>query len=107
VGDRYGGEWPGERFAKLGIRYETLTKSKSDLYLDLVAFINSSRIELLDDTKLVNQLCALERRTARGGRDSIDHRPGYHDDIANAVAGVVIGAINKYGNFDPTYEGWQ
>ena len=30
-----------------------------------------------------------ERRTARGGRDSIDHPPGAHDDIANAMAGAI------------------
>ena len=36
-----------------------------------------------------------QRRTARGGRDSIDHAPGAaHDDIANAVSGVV-GAITS------------
>jgi hypothetical protein len=44
---------------------------------------------LLDHPKLVFQLCALERRTARGGKDSIDHVPNAHDDLANAVAGVV------------------
>ncbi|MGI4942968.1 MAG: hypothetical protein ACRYHQ_20780, partial [Janthinobacterium lividum] len=27
---------------------------------------------------------------ARGGRDSIDHAPGAHDDIANVVAGVLV-----------------
>ena len=32
----------------------------------------------------------LERRTARGGRDSIDHTPGGHDDLANAAAGVLV-----------------
>jgi hypothetical protein len=26
----------------------------------------------------------------RGGRDSIDHAPGAHDDIANAVAGALL-----------------
>jgi hypothetical protein len=31
------------------------------------------------------QLCELERRTARGGRDSVDHAAGGHDDVANAV----------------------
>jgi hypothetical protein len=50
---------------------------------------NSSRVELLDHPRLVAQLCTLERRTARGGRDSIDHPPGGHDDIANVVAGVL------------------
>jgi hypothetical protein len=36
----------------------------------------------------VSQLCGLERRTARSGKDSIDHGPGSHDDLANAVAGA-------------------
>jgi len=31
----------------------------------------------------------LERRTGRSGRDLIDHPPGGHDDLANAVAGLV------------------
>ncbi len=39
--------------------------------------------------KMVSQLSSLERRVARGGRDSIDHAPGAHDDVANAVAGVL------------------
>ncbi|MGI4794054.1 MAG: Arm DNA-binding domain-containing protein [Janthinobacterium lividum] len=30
-----------------------------------------------------------ERRTARGGRDSIDHAPGAHDNLVNAVAGAL------------------
>ena len=37
------------------------------------------------------QLAGLERRTARSGRDLIDHAPGGHDDLANAVAGVLVG----------------
>jgi hypothetical protein len=55
---------------------------------------------------VINQLCALERRTARSGRDSIDHPTGAHDDVANAVAGVAA-AINKYGNYDTSYAGFQ
>ena len=38
--------------------------------------------------RLLNQIVGLERRTARSGRDSIDHGPGGHDDLANCVAGV-------------------
>jgi hypothetical protein len=44
---------------------------------------------LLDNARLISQLCSLQRRTARGGRDSIDHAPGAHDDLANCVAGLV------------------
>jgi hypothetical protein len=48
-------------------------------------------------SRLVSQLCGLERRTARGGRDSIDHPPGAHDDLANSAAGAVASAINQNG----------
>jgi hypothetical protein len=41
------------------------------------------------DAQLFAQIVGLERRTARGRRDSIDHAPGAHDDVANAAAGVV------------------
>jgi hypothetical protein len=37
----------------------------------------------------------LERRTSRSGKDSIDHAPGGHDDLANAVAGVIDLATGK------------
>jgi hypothetical protein len=104
-GDRYAGIWPVEQFAKFNIRYEQSAKPKSDLYTDLLPLINSARIELLDHPKLINQLCGLERRTARGGRDSIDHQPGAHDDLANACA--ELAAINnKYGSYNTNYREW-
>jgi len=89
VGDRYGAEWVGERFRKAGITYKPAEKPKSDLYRELLPAINAQTVELLDHPKLIAQLCQLERRTARGGRDSIDHAPRAHDDIANVCAGVV------------------
>jgi hypothetical protein len=52
--------------------------------------LNAGRIELLDLPRLSTQLTGLERRTARSGKDSIDHAPGGHDDLANAVAGVLV-----------------
>jgi hypothetical protein len=88
-GDRYAGEWPRERFRVHGISYEVSEKTKSDIYRDFLPIVNSKLCDLLDHKRLFNQLVGLERRTARGGRDSIDHAPGAHDDVANAVAGVV------------------
>ena len=88
VGDKYGGEWPREVFEKCGIIYDPAAKPKSDLYQDALALINSRRIELIDNQGLISQLTSLERRTARSGRDSIDHPSGGHDDVANAVAGA-------------------
>jgi len=89
-GDRYAGEWPREQFSKRGIRYDLSEKSKSELYIELLPMLNSGRVKLLDHARLISQLCSLERRTARGGRDSIDHPPRAHDDVANAVGGAIL-----------------
>jgi hypothetical protein len=88
-GDRYAGEWPRERFRTHGVEYLVSVKAKSEIYRDLLPVLNAGRVELPDLPRLAGQLCGLERRTARGGKDSIDHAPGGRDDIANAVAGVV------------------
>jgi hypothetical protein len=93
VGDRYAGIWPAERFAAHRITYRPAARPKSDIYRDFLPILNGRRVELLDHPKALAQLCSLERRTARGGRDTIDHPPGQHDDIINAVAGVVTGLI--------------
>jgi hypothetical protein len=95
-GDRYAGEWPKERFRDHGISYEPAQKPKSDLYRDLLPAVNSRKIDLLEHPRLLTQLVSLERRTARGGRDSIDHAPGAHDDLANAIAGLCGSTRPKY-----------
>ena len=97
VSDRYAGAWPVEAFARHGITVEQSAKPKSDLYADLLPRINSGQIDLLDHPRAVSQIVALERRTSRGGRDSIDHPPGGHDDVANAIAGVAAGVSIKRG----------
>jgi hypothetical protein len=70
TGDRYAGEWPREHFREHGISYEPAQKPKSYLYRDLLPVINSRKLDLLDDVRVLTQLVGLERRTARGGRDS-------------------------------------
>jgi hypothetical protein len=90
TGDRYAGEWPREQFAKRKIDYVPSEKVKSDVYRDMLPLLNSRKCQLLDIRRLISQLHGLERRTARGGKDSIDHAPGAHDDLANAVAGAIV-----------------
>ena len=92
IGDRYAGEWVREPFRRHGIDYQMSEVSKSDIYRDALPWFNAGRAQLLDVKRLVNQLCSLERRTARGGRDLIDHpqHPGARDDLANAVCGALI-----------------
>jgi len=98
TGDKYAGSWPADEFKKHGIEYIPSDKPKSGLYLDLLPAINSGLVELPPDDRLVHQLTGLERRTARGGRDSIDHAPGGHDDRANVVAGLV--SAKPRSNYD-------
>src|SRR5262249_9087548 len=95
VGDRYAGEWPREQFRKRGVTYEPSEASKSDLYREALPMFTSARVRLLDHARLLLQLMGLERRTARGGRDSIDHAPGGHDDLANAACGALTVAARQ------------
>ncbi len=96
VGDRYAGAWPKARFAEHGIAFEQSARPKSDLYLDLLPLLNAKRVELLEHQRLSAQLVGLERRTARSGRDTVDHTSGGKDDIANVVAGV-LGRGDEFG----------
>jgi hypothetical protein len=95
TGDHYAGEWPREQFRKHGIEYQTSEKNKSEIYLDTLPLINSGKVELLDNPRLMAQLCGLERRTSRAGKDTIDHGPGAHDDIANSAAGALLLAAGR------------
>ena len=97
IGDRYAGEWPREAFLKYGVTYKPSERVKSALYQELIAPINSGRIDLLDHRVLRSQLLSLERRTARGGKDSIDHPVGGRDDVANSVAGVLVNVLPRVG----------
>ena len=91
LGDRFAGEWVREPFRRNNIEYGICTQAKSDLYRDVLPLINSKQIRLLDNPRLIAQLVGLERRVGRGGRDSIDHAPGGHDDVANVVCGLAVG----------------
>jgi len=93
--DRYAADWPVEAIRKQGIDLKPAGKPKSDLYRELLPMLNSGGVELLDIPRLQAQLGGLERRVARGGRDSIDHAPGGHDDVVNAVAGALVAVTQR------------
>lgn len=114
--DRYAGDWPAEAFQRHGITCTPAAKPKSDLYRELLPLLNSAKVELLDNARLISQLTALERRTARGGRDSIDHVRGGHDDVINAAAGAIALASAQptpvpicpmWTTADPNPSGWR
>ena len=74
--DRWGGDWPKEQFQKFGIMIEPAPKMKYGLYLDLLATINSKRVDLLDHKRCFNQAISLERRTGGRARTLIIHPGG-------------------------------
>src|SRR5207249_11344720 len=78
------------RFRAYGIAYTIADHVASDLYRECLPLLMGRRVELLDDRRLLSQLCALERTTSRAGRDLISHPPRQHDDVINAAAGALV-----------------
>jgi hypothetical protein len=104
TGDRYSAEWVRERFRTRGVTYTPSEKTKSEMFLEFLALVNSDRVKIPSNKRLRAQLVSLERRTSRSGRDSVDHAPGAHDDVANAVAGALVLAVGQRRPFEPLVE---
>ena len=97
-GDAYSGDWAASRFRENGITYTFADKTKSQFYTEFLPQLNARRLELLDNNRLLAQLCALERRVVRGSsREVIDHPvgAGQHDDLINSVAISLVMATQK------------
>lgn len=90
--DRYGGEWVSSAFRENEITVENSELSSSEIYLEFLPLLMNGSVELLDNRRLIDQLRGLERKTRAGGKDLVTHYPGGHDDLAIAVAGVVVQA---------------
>lgn len=103
TGDNYGGEWPKERFRTHGVEYERSKLPRSEIYRAFLPLLTSGRVELCDNPKMKAQFCALERTVNKGGRDSINHPAGAHDDLCNAAAGALCLASEGKSGFDSSY----
>lgn len=88
-GDQYAGEWVPAAFRRHGITYKPSEFTRSEIYLEVLPLFSQGRVELLDLPVLRTQLLLLERRTRAGGRDSVDHPRGAHDDHANSACGAL------------------
>jgi hypothetical protein len=98
TGDRYAGEWPRERFRAHGITYKPSELNRSEIYIELLPLLNSRRVILLDNGRLVAQLTGLERHASRAGAETVDHAPGGHDDLANSAAGALVNAEHSHSS---------
>jgi hypothetical protein len=84
---------------KAGIGYDLAAKHKSELYADpFLGMLNSNKIDMpCGNERAITQICQLERSLQRSGREQITHPTHGHDDIANAIAGVVDLVLNTSG----------
>ena len=100
-GDRFGGEFPPERFRAEGIEYVPARLDRSALYLGLLPLISAARVLLLDDAELLRELRGLERRRGSSGRDRVDHRAGGHDDRSNSAPVATMTEVTRRRGCSP------
>jgi hypothetical protein len=89
VGDAYAREWVAGTWRAAGIAYRKSPLPKSEIYLECIPLFTRGLVVLPDHARLLRELRLLERRTHRGGKDSVDHPRGGHDDHANSACGVL------------------
>ena len=99
VADQYGAELSRVLYSEAGITLVSADATRSDAYLKFLPLLTTGRVELPPDPRLRTELLGLERRTGRNGKDTVDHRPGAHDDLANAVA-LAAWAASRGGAWD-------
>jgi hypothetical protein len=89
VGDNYSAEWVAGAFREAGCEYARSPLTRSELYLDGLVHFTRGAVRIPDHPQLLRELRLLERRTARSGKDTVDHGVGGHDDHANALFGAM------------------
>jgi hypothetical protein len=105
-GDNYAAEWVASAWKNTGISYERSDIPKSQIYLNCIPLFTRGLVRLPDHAKLLRELRLLERQTHRGGKESVDHPRGGHDDLANAVCGVLHSLSLRLG-YDTTYRAFR
>lgn len=103
-GDRYAVGFVAAELGRHGLTLQHTTKSRSDLYRELLPALRSQRVRLVDSERAVAQFAALERRALSAGGERIDHpaTSGSKDDLSNAIAGALVMAATPVSSAD----GW-
>jgi hypothetical protein len=89
VGDNYSGDWTVNAFTAGGVEYRRSPLTRSELYLEGLPLFARGLVSIPANTTLLRELRLLERRTARSGRDFVDHGVGGSDDYANSLFGAL------------------
>jgi hypothetical protein len=105
TGDSFAGDWVTAAFRDAGASYRRADLPRSGLYLEALPLFMRGAVSIPDMPILIRELRLLERRTARSGKDSVDHGTGGSDDHANALAGAMRLAMKPVIEIDPGIAG--
>jgi hypothetical protein len=89
TGDNYGAKWVSQYWTETGFAYERSPWTRSEIYLESMALFARRVVRLPDHARMLRELRLLERSTAAGGKDAVNHGRGGHDDFANVACGVL------------------
>lgn len=89
MGDNFTGGFLVSAFAKHGITYLQSPLNASELYIAALPTFTSGSIALLDNSDLLDQLVNMRRKIGSAGKEQVLHMRSHHDDLANAVVGLV------------------
>ena len=103
VGDNYAAEWVAGAFREAGREYRQSKLVRSELYLAGLPLFTRGIVSIPDLAQLLRELRLLERRTARSGKDSVDHGVGGSDDYANALFGALHLAVSAAARREPPF----
>jgi hypothetical protein len=97
LADQYAAEFSRSVYRSAGVQLLDAPVNRSESYLHLLPLFTQAKIEIPDDQTLRVELLGLERKVGKSGKDSVDHRPGSHDDVSNSVALAAFGAAQTIG----------
>jgi hypothetical protein len=87
--DQYAKGWVRGTIEACGAEYKQSKLPRSELYLEGLVLFARGQVRMPSHDVTLREMRLLQRRTAKSGRDSVDHIVGGHDDHANSVFGVL------------------
>jgi hypothetical protein len=87
TGDQYAKGWVKGTIEACGAEYKQSKLVRSDLYLEGLVLFARGQVRVPSHDVMLRELRLLQRRTAKSGRDQVDHIVGSHDDHVNSVFG--------------------
>jgi Phage Terminase len=104
TGESYSAQWVASAWLNTGISYVQSDIPKSQIYREVLPLFTRGLVRLPDHPTLLRELRLLERQAHRGGKESIDHPRGGHDDYANSLCGA-LRQLSDHLGFRTDY-GW-